>query len=63
MRASIEPALATANDLAIRLAFEAAGVEFIDENGGGPTAVRPGPTGCRASDEDDGWGVGTGANG
>ena len=24
------------NDLAIRSAFEAAGVEFIDENGGGP---------------------------
>jgi hypothetical protein len=24
------------NDLAIRRAFEAAGVEFIDENGGGP---------------------------
>jgi transcriptional regulator with XRE-family HTH domain len=27
--------LTTANDLAIRHAFEAAGVEFIDENGGG----------------------------
>jgi hypothetical protein len=25
-----------ANDLGIRRAFEAAGVEFIDENGGGP---------------------------
>jgi hypothetical protein len=25
-----------ANDLAIRRALEAAGVEFIDENGGGP---------------------------
>ena len=24
------------NDLAVRQAFEAAGVEFIDENGGGP---------------------------
>jgi hypothetical protein len=24
------------NDLAIRRAFEAAGVDFIDENGGGP---------------------------
>jgi transcriptional regulator with XRE-family HTH domain len=32
----IETALTTANDLAIRRAFEAAGVEFIDENGGGP---------------------------
>jgi hypothetical protein len=31
-----ETALTTANDLAIRHAFEAAGVEFIDENGGGP---------------------------
>ena len=28
--------LTTANDLAIRRAFEAAGIEFIDENGGGP---------------------------
>jgi hypothetical protein len=25
-----------ANDLAVRRALEAAGVEFIDENGGGP---------------------------
>jgi hypothetical protein len=29
-------ALTTANDLAIRRAFESAGVEFIDENGAGP---------------------------
>jgi hypothetical protein len=28
--------LTAANDLAVRHAFEAAGVEFIDENGGGP---------------------------
>ena len=28
--------LTNANDLAIRRAFESAGVEFIDENGGGP---------------------------
>jgi hypothetical protein len=28
--------LTTANDLAIRRALEAAGIEFIDENGGGP---------------------------
>ncbi len=28
--------LTAANDLAIRRAFETAGVEFIDENGGGP---------------------------
>ena len=28
--------LTAANDLAVRRAFELAGVEFIDENGGGP---------------------------
>ncbi len=28
--------LTAANDLAVRRALEAAGVEFIDENGGGP---------------------------
>jgi hypothetical protein len=31
-----ETPLTTANDQAIRRALEAAGVEFIDENGGGP---------------------------
>jgi transcriptional regulator with XRE-family HTH domain len=31
-----ETALTTANHLAIRRALETAGVEFIDENGGGP---------------------------
>src|SRR5579872_7161769 len=31
-----ETALTTANDLAIRRALETAGIEFIDENGGGP---------------------------
>jgi hypothetical protein len=31
-----ETALTTANDLAIRRTLEAAGIEFIDENGGGP---------------------------
>jgi hypothetical protein len=31
-----ETALTTANDLAIRRALEAAGVEFIDENGVAP---------------------------
>jgi hypothetical protein len=34
--ANDETTLTTPNDLAIRRAFEAAGVEFIDENGGGP---------------------------
>ena len=28
--------MTTANDLAVRRTLEAAGVEFIDENGGGP---------------------------
>ncbi len=28
--------LTTANDLAVRRVMEAAGVEFIEENGGGP---------------------------
>jgi len=28
--------MTTANDLAIRRALESAGIEFIDENGGGP---------------------------
>lgn len=31
-----ETALTAANDLAVRRALEAAGVEFIDANGGGP---------------------------
>ncbi|MGH6681568.1 MAG: hypothetical protein ACREDL_22145 [Bradyrhizobium sp.] len=31
-----ETSLTAANDQAIRRALEAAGVEFIDENGGGP---------------------------
>ena len=31
-----ETSMTTANDLAVRRALENAGVEFIDENGGGP---------------------------
>jgi hypothetical protein len=31
-----ETSLTAANDLAVRHALEGAGVEFIDENGGGP---------------------------
>jgi len=31
-----ETSMTIANDLAVRRAFESAGVEFIDENGGGP---------------------------
>jgi hypothetical protein len=33
--------MTTANDLAIRRALELAGVEFIDENGGGPGGPAP----------------------
>jgi len=36
--AESETSLTSANDRAIRQALEAAGVEFIDENGGGPGA-------------------------
>jgi hypothetical protein len=32
--AEFETSMTTANDLAVRRALEAAGVEFIDENGG-----------------------------
>jgi hypothetical protein len=35
-RAEDSTAMTAANDLALRRASEAAGVEFIDENGGGP---------------------------
>ena len=31
-----ETAMTSANDVAVRRALETAGVEFIDENGGGP---------------------------
>jgi hypothetical protein len=31
--------MTAANDLAVRRALESAGVEFIDENGGGPGSV------------------------
>src|SRR5437879_6530881 len=31
-----ETAMTAANDIAVRRALESAGVEFIDENGGGP---------------------------
>ena len=34
--ADVETSMTAANDLAVRRALEAAGVEFIDENGGGP---------------------------
>jgi transcriptional regulator with XRE-family HTH domain len=32
----VETSMTAANDLAVRRALEAAGVEFIDEDGGGP---------------------------
>ena len=34
--AEVETSMTVANDLAVRHALEAAGVEFIEENGGGP---------------------------
>jgi len=34
--AETQTSMTAANDLAVRRALEAAGVEFIDENGGGP---------------------------
>jgi ribosome-binding protein aMBF1 (putative translation factor) len=34
--AEAETSMTTANDLAVRSALESAGVEFLDENGGGP---------------------------
>jgi len=36
LHAEDKTSLTVANDLAVRRALEAAGVEFIDENGGGP---------------------------
>jgi ribosome-binding protein aMBF1 (putative translation factor) len=35
-QSDMETSLTAANDLTIRRTLEAAGVEFIDENGGGP---------------------------
>jgi hypothetical protein len=32
----VETSMTAANDLAVRRALEVAGVEFLDENGGGP---------------------------
>jgi hypothetical protein len=36
-----ETSMTLANDLAVRRTLEAAGVEFIDENGGGPGVRLP----------------------
>ena len=38
--AELHTTLTTANNLAIRRALESAGIEFIDENGGGPGVRR-----------------------
>ena len=39
-----ETSMTTPNDVAVRRALETAGVEFIDENGGGPgVRLRKGP--------------------
>ena len=37
--------MTAANDVAVRRALETAGVEFIDENGGGPASIRTGRLG------------------
>ena len=39
-----QTSMTAANDLAVRRALEAAGVEFIDENGGGPGVRLRGPS-------------------
>jgi hypothetical protein len=49
-RAELTPAqtsLTAANDLAIRRALETAGVQFIDENGGGPGVRLRKPKGAK----------------
>jgi hypothetical protein len=44
--------MTAANDLAVRRALELAGVEFIDENGGGPgVRLRKPPQGKQRSDQ------------
>jgi transcriptional regulator with XRE-family HTH domain len=45
-----ETSLTAANDFAVRQTLEAAGVEFIDENGGGP-GVRLRKSGHRTASE------------
>jgi hypothetical protein len=43
-----ETSMTSANDLALRRALEAAGVEFIDENGGGPGVRLRKPSGGKS---------------
>ena len=43
-----ETSMTSANDLALRRALEAAGVEFIDENGGGPGVRLRRPSGGKS---------------
>ena len=45
-----ETSMTAANDLAVRRALESAGVEFIDENGGGPGVRLRKPGNRRASE-------------
>jgi hypothetical protein len=46
-----ETKLTRVNDQAIRRVLEAAGVEFIDENGGGPgVRLRQAPGRCKSTD-------------
>ena len=42
-----ETSMTAANDLAVRRALEGAGVEFIDENGGGPGSAPQGKAEAR----------------
>lgn len=44
-----ETSMTTANDLAVRRALEEAGVDFIDENGGGPGVRLRKPVGGKSA--------------
>jgi hypothetical protein len=45
-----ELAMTVSNDLAVRSALEEAGVESIDENGGGPGVRRRNPVGGKSGE-------------
>ena len=47
--------MTAANDLAVRRALEGAGVEFIDENGGGPGSAPQGKAEARDTEKIDSW--------
>ena len=50
-----ETSMTAANDLAVRRALEGAGVEFIDENGGGPGSAPQGKAEARDTEKIDSW--------